>query len=263
MSEGTCDVNMFDNTGVTFRPPEKLREKLEKHYKEAMKLNFDEVFERNEDGKMTCKIDPNLLKEGEYQYTIHEVMQNISNEHRKILDEWCKAYLAKEYEIGNDIHPGCFTIEQREVRNPNQCGWDYMIVPNDQNLGTRVEWKSIEDQTPPDGKFIIYSDGILLHCVGRYCANEENPMPSSTFLPWSRAKYWMLLPEPPIKTPRWKQLGWCCENLYNSTNKEYSMDSGYPENAPMLMDERNQLYIGKIDDRIEFCPWCGKEVNNG
>lgn len=68
---------------------------------------------------------------------------------------------------------------------------------------------------------------------------------------------WMKIPITPI--PKWNQLGWCCENLYNSTNKEYNMDTGYPENAPVLMGDDNSLFIGNVQDRINFCPWCGNE----
>ena len=59
----------------------------------------------------------------------------------------------------------------------------------------------------------------------------------------------------------WKQFGWCCENLYNSTNKEYSVDDGYPQNPPVLQGDDNSLFIGIIQERINVCPWCGEYVN--
>lgn len=41
---------------------------------------------------------------------LNKVIQNISENHRKIIDDWCKAYLAELYEEGKDIKPGCFTL---------------------------------------------------------------------------------------------------------------------------------------------------------
>lgn len=36
--------------------------------------------------------------------------QEIAANHRKIIDDWCKAYLAQLYEEGVDIKPGSFTL---------------------------------------------------------------------------------------------------------------------------------------------------------
>lgn len=45
---------------------------------------------------------------------IQKVVQEISKNHDKIIEDWCKAYLAELYEDGVQIKPGCFElIEQR------------------------------------------------------------------------------------------------------------------------------------------------------
>jgi len=44
-----------------------------------------------------------------------EVVGEIAKNHRKIIDDWCKAYLAQLYEEGIDIKPGCFTLFEADV----------------------------------------------------------------------------------------------------------------------------------------------------
>lgn len=41
---------------------------------------------------------------------LEKVIKDISENHRKIIDDWCKAYLAQLYQEGIDIKPGCFTL---------------------------------------------------------------------------------------------------------------------------------------------------------
>jgi len=129
-----------------------------------------------------------------------------------------------------------------------------MLVPNDQEFGVRVKWNPI-DTAPKDGTEILLwnsenPEEILIGKWDHGFYSDDYKMD---------ATHWMKIPLPPI--PKWSQLGWCCENLYNSTKQEYSMDSGYPENAPVLMGDDNSLFIGKIQERIKVCPWCGNEVN--
>jgi hypothetical protein len=64
------------------------------------------------------------------------------------------------------------------------------------------------------------------------------------------------------KIPEWKRLEWCCENLYKSTLEEYSTDGGYPQNPSILQGDDNSLFVGHVEDRITFCPWCGMKLNN-
>jgi len=44
---------------------------------------------------------------------LEKAVQEIAKNHRKIIDDWCKAYLAQLYEEGHEIKPGCFTLNQQ------------------------------------------------------------------------------------------------------------------------------------------------------
>ena len=45
---------------------------------------------------------------------LQKVVDDISKNHRKIIDDWCKAYMAQLYEEGVEIKPGCFTLNEQE-----------------------------------------------------------------------------------------------------------------------------------------------------
>ncbi len=53
------------------------------------------------------------------QDPIQEAIAEISRNHRKIIDDWCKAYLAQLYEEGVEIKPGCFILCEREFHQHN------------------------------------------------------------------------------------------------------------------------------------------------
>lgn len=66
---------------------------------------------------------------------LEKVVQEIAKNHRKIIDDWCKAYMAQLYEEGHDIKPGSFTLnEQRDMELSNgKIGTRYWFergVPN-------------------------------------------------------------------------------------------------------------------------------------
>jgi hypothetical protein len=44
---------------------------------------------------------------------LDKIVEEISSNHRKIIDDWCKAYLAQLYEEGIDIKPGCFILNEQ------------------------------------------------------------------------------------------------------------------------------------------------------
>jgi len=48
--------------------------------------------------------------ESEMDEVLECAIRDIANNHRKIIDDWCKAYLAQLYEEGVEIKPGCFTL---------------------------------------------------------------------------------------------------------------------------------------------------------
>lgn len=47
------------------------------------------------------------------QEKMDQAVAEIAKNHRKIIDDWCKAYLAQLYEEGVDIKPGCFTLNEQ------------------------------------------------------------------------------------------------------------------------------------------------------
>jgi hypothetical protein len=50
------------------------------------------------------------------QEEFEKAIQDILSNHRKIIDDWCKAYMAQRFEEGKSIKPGSFTLcEQVET----------------------------------------------------------------------------------------------------------------------------------------------------
>lgn len=45
---------------------------------------------------------------------INEVLDDIIKNHNKIIDDWCKAYLAQLYQENGTIKPGDFVLCQQE-----------------------------------------------------------------------------------------------------------------------------------------------------
>ena len=44
---------------------------------------------------------------------LQKVVQESTHNHSKIIDDWCKAYLAQLYEEGVQLKPGCFTLNEQ------------------------------------------------------------------------------------------------------------------------------------------------------
>ncbi len=47
------------------------------------------------------------------QSDLEKVFEEIRYNHRKIIDDWCKAYMAELYEAGVRLKPGCFTLNEQ------------------------------------------------------------------------------------------------------------------------------------------------------
>ena len=62
---------------------------------------------------------------------MQEAIELISREHRKIIDDWCKAYLAQMYEEGKEIKPGNFILveQQNLVLENGMLGKKYWFEP--------------------------------------------------------------------------------------------------------------------------------------
>lgn len=59
------------------------------------------------------------------EYAIREIAHN----HRKIIDDWCKAYLAQLYEEGKDIKPGSFILFEQESKLGEPYSRKYWFEP--------------------------------------------------------------------------------------------------------------------------------------
>lgn len=86
-----------------------------------------------------CKISQN----DEMQNKMNEAVQNIGKNHRQIIDDWCKAYMAQRYEEGKSIKPGDFILNQQECNGKSgQIGFKYWFNDKEQN------------EQPPEDKVI-------------------------------------------------------------------------------------------------------------
>lgn len=224
-----------------------------------MRYDFDEIFETGKDGKMSCKIDPELTKnDSDYEFTFHKILREISNENKKILDDWCKAYLAKQYQLGENIHPGNFTLEQRQVNDPNQVGWDYKLVPNDQNLGfgERVKWVQCKECLPEEDLVVLcYCPGIDGQLPGRDWMDSDFCIGSHKGGCWKRidnenigVESWMKIPDIP-DLPR--PMHFCSSGSLNQD---------------VCIERDGKLFLTSIlfpnkEIQVQYCPFCGEHFN--
>jgi|SRR6185503_9461591 len=44
---------------------------------------------------------------------VSEAVKQITENHHKIIDDWCKVYMAQLYQEGHDLLPGCFTLNEQ------------------------------------------------------------------------------------------------------------------------------------------------------
>lgn len=60
---------------------------------------------------------------------IEEAVRDIAANHRKIINEWCKAYLAQTYEETGSIKPGDFTLNEQWWEENGKMGKRYWFTP--------------------------------------------------------------------------------------------------------------------------------------
>ncbi|MEN8236127.1 MAG: hypothetical protein ABFQ95_01040 [Pseudomonadota bacterium] len=93
------------------------------------------------------------IKPNHDSQVIGAVIDRLIINHDKIINDWCEAYLAKEYQDGKDIHPGMFTIIQQPYSDHSNFGYKYFIRGNSTEeieLKNRPEEKVPESTTPND-----------------------------------------------------------------------------------------------------------------
>jgi hypothetical protein len=138
------------------------------------------------------------------------------------------------------------------------------------NLRERVNWKSSEEEKPPkDGtKFLAYVNICVEENRGKIpgvfktdykiCWREGDFWKTDDPKKGFQILKWMEIVKPKEeKIPEWKRLELCCENLYKSTQDPFPQ-----ENPSILMFSPNEFFVMHIEDRINFCPWCGMKFNN-
>lgn len=88
-----------------------------------------------------------------------EAIRNICANHHKIIDDWCKAYLAELYGLGIDIRPGCFTLNQMQVNEEGKAGWKY--------------WFTIKGKTMEEHNFIETTIKEMFDSACKIIINEK------------------------------------------------------------------------------------------
>lgn len=133
---------------------------------------------------------------------IEEVTQKIATQHRKIIDDWCAAYLAKEYELGNDIHPGSFVIEQSPLQfDQHEFGYKYKIVKEELVTRKVDEWHRLSVKKPAlYESVLIWSKGMsvtgaYLTETGKWAVIDWDEY--EQYLHLDDVEYWKKAPNPP------------------------------------------------------------------
>lgn len=71
----------------------------------------------------------------DFQDAIEKAVQNIKMNHDKIIDDWCKAYMAQRYKEGKSIDVGSFTLCQQNLSwAQNEVGFKYWFEDGKPNL---------------------------------------------------------------------------------------------------------------------------------
>ncbi len=121
---------------------------------------------------------------------LQEAVANIEHNHRKIIDDWCKAYLAQLYEEGVDIKPGCFTLLEQVPTIHNgvyvKKYWFEPGIPNFEKNNVSEErglmdnyWKDIWKEEPPRNKDILFMTGDKNQHIG--CIFREEKLRKCNF----------------------------------------------------------------------------------
>jgi hypothetical protein len=127
---------------------------------------------------------------------IQEAIDNIIQNHHKIIDDWCKAYMAQIYKEKGSIKPGDFILceQVRSFNKMNNClVKKYWFELHD-------KWIECTDQLPEKGKHVLLHDKTEGICVGYRSDEYYNHYPSGDFAtgcPLFYVSHWMPLPESP------------------------------------------------------------------
>ena len=138
-----------------------------------------------------------------------KVVKEISENHLKILDDWCKAYCAELYEEGlTELKPGMFVLCEREhcMENGKFVKNYYTRKKTEQELMVEQVsiWKNLDEEKPEIGQHVL----IYLKYPGEGGNFKEVVYTNEHDLPlmfhsvdfhygWPDTTHWMQLPPPP------------------------------------------------------------------
>lgn len=88
-----------------------------------------------------------------FQDELDKAVDNIRANHNKIIDDWCKAYLAQRYREGKNIDVGSFTLCQQNLSwAQNEVGFKYWFEDGKPNYNGSDAWIKCSDRLPEKNK---------------------------------------------------------------------------------------------------------------
>lgn len=134
----------------------------------------------------------------DFDLKMKEAIENISYNHRKIIDDWCKAYLAQLYEERVEIKPGSFTLNEQHLDNVggSVLGKKYWF---EKGKPYYSGWISVNEKLPESDDKILVTNGKEV-----YQGYEYNVFPDERpYAFWVDdylfidITHWMPMPTPP------------------------------------------------------------------
>lgn len=104
------------------------------------------------------------MPEGQYfsdnrDNLLQKIVEDISYNHRKIIDDWCKAYMAQIYQEGKGIDVGSFTLVQQNLSMaPGEVGHKYWFEYGKPSF-EKDRWISVSERIPKDRQPFLGTDG--------------------------------------------------------------------------------------------------------
>lgn len=139
-----------------------------------------------------------------FQDEIDKAVLNIKSNHNKIIDDWCKAYLAQRYKEGKSIDVGSFTLCQQNLSwAQNEVGFKYWFEDGKPNYNDSDGWIKCSEELPTSKTpvYFTYCDDGEVHTEIWYDYYEKDWMkegPMSSYGSYrGKVTHWMPLPKPP------------------------------------------------------------------
>jgi hypothetical protein len=103
---------------------------------------------------------------------LNEIVKNISENHHKIIDDWCKAYLAQQYQEGKEIKPNCFTLFHKQQDSlKGDIIHKYWFEPKEKEESYND--KLLKEVMEKLNRLIVFVEHQLRMCRGKTEATEK------------------------------------------------------------------------------------------